>query len=84
MITKWDGGDVDENRNYIEGKWVAHGQKFSIKIFEYHKMALLFRWTKFEIEKQNMSGNFEDHKMALLFRWTKFEIQNKTCHYNFW
>ena len=49
-----------------------------------HKMALLFRWTKFEIEKQNMSGNFEDHKMALLFRWTKFEIQNKTCHYNYW
>ena len=25
---KFDGGDVDENRHFIEGKWVAHYQKF--------------------------------------------------------
>ena len=26
----FNGGDVDENRHFIEGKLVAHGQKFSI------------------------------------------------------
>ena len=33
-LPKIEGGDVDENRHFIEGKLVAHGQKFSIlKIF---------------------------------------------------
>ena len=27
---KFDGGDVDENRHFIEGKLVAHGQIFNI------------------------------------------------------
>ena len=76
---KFDGGDASENCDFQRGK-----QRLQwCKIFEYHKMALLFRWTRFEIEKQNMSGNFEDHKMALLFRWIKFEIKKKTCQENF-
>ena len=29
-LPKIEGGDVDENRHFIEGKLVAHGQKFSI------------------------------------------------------
>ena len=39
---KFDGGDVDENRHFIDGKWVAHGQK--IQYFENfdHKMAIFF------------------------------------------
>ena len=39
---KFDGGDVDENRHFIDGKWVAHGQK--IRYFENfdHKMAIFF------------------------------------------
>ena len=44
------GGDVSENRHFIEGKLVAHYQNF-----EYHKWAIFFRWTTFEIQKQNMS-----------------------------
>ena len=59
-----DGGDASENCDFQSRKQRLQG----CKIFEYHKMALLFRLTKFEIEKQNMSGNLEDHKMALLFR----------------
>ena len=30
---KIEGGDVDENRHFVEGKLVAHGQKFSILSF---------------------------------------------------
>ena len=75
---KFDGGDASENCDFQRGKQ----RLVWCKIFKYHKMALLFRWTKFEIEKQNMSGNLENHKMALLFRWTKFEIKNKTCQEN--
>ena len=44
------GGDVNENRHFVEGKLVAHYQNF-----EYHKWAIFFRWTTFEIQKQNMS-----------------------------
>ena len=45
---KFDGGDASENCDFQRGKQRLQGYK----IFEYHKMALLFRWTKFEIEKR--------------------------------
>ena len=46
---KFDGGDIDENRHFIEGKWVAHGQKFSKKLD--HKIAIFFIWSSRTLPK---------------------------------
>ena len=64
---KFDGGDVDENRHFIEGKWVAHCQKFknceqNINNFEiFHEFFMGEMWIKIQYFK-----NF-DHKMAIFF-----------------
>ena len=60
---KIEGGDVDENRHFIEGKLVAHGQKFSILKILITKWQYFFRTLR----------NFENH--TIFFSYETFSCK---------
>ena len=81
---KFDGGDASENCDFQRGKQRLHWCKI-FEIFEYHKMALLFRWTK-NLKLKNKTCQ----EVSKITKWHYFldelnlKFKNKTCHYNYW
>ena len=61
FFPKVDGGDVNENHYYIEGKWVAHCQKNSIL------KKLMTKWQFVYIK--NYGGDVNENRYFIEGKW---------------